>query len=44
LGRRLRISRWTGYICGPCHNIPSGTLLEKVPALYDEVRVSGRFT
>lgn len=33
----------TGYICGPCHNIQSGTPLENVLALYDEIRVSGSF-
>ncbi len=33
----------TGYICGPCHNIQSGTPLENVLALYDEVAISGSF-
>lgn len=38
---RLLASDGTGYICGPCHNIQSGTPLENVLALYDEVRVAG---
>ncbi len=40
---RVLASDGTGYICGPCHNIQSGTSLENVLALYDEVRVSGSF-
>ncbi len=40
---RILASDGTGYICGPCHNIQSGTPLENVLALYDEVRVSGTF-
>jgi uroporphyrinogen decarboxylase len=41
---RILAADGTGYICGPCHNIQSGTPLENVLALYDEVRVSGSFT
>ncbi|MEA3402315.1 MAG: uroporphyrinogen decarboxylase family protein [Armatimonadota bacterium] len=40
---RILASDGTGYICGPCHNIQSGTPLENVLALYDEIRVSGSF-
>ena len=38
---RLLASDGTGYICGPCHNIQSGTPLENVLALYDEIRRAG---
>jgi len=40
---RILAGDGTGYICGPCHNIQSGTPLENVLALYDEIRASGRF-
>ncbi len=40
---RILAADGTGYICGPCHNIQSGTPLENVLALYDEIRVSGSF-
>ncbi len=38
---RILASDGTGYICGPCHNIQSGTPLENVLALYDEIRTAG---
>ena len=38
---RLLASDGTGYIVAPCHNIQSGTPLENVLALYDEIRISG---
>ena len=38
---RLLASDGTGYIVAPCHNIQSGTPLENVLAMYDEIRVSG---
>jgi uroporphyrinogen decarboxylase len=40
---RLLASDHTGLIIGPCHNIQSGTPLENVLALYDEVQRSGRW-
>jgi uroporphyrinogen decarboxylase len=39
---RLLASDGTGYIISPCHNIQSGTPLENVLALYDEIQKSGR--
>ncbi len=38
---RILASDGTGYICGPCHNIQSGTPLENVLTLYDEIRTAG---
>ena len=38
---RILASDGSGFIISSCHNIQSGTPLENVLALYDEVRISG---
>ena len=40
---RILASDGTGYIIGPCHNIQSGTSLQNVLAMYDEIRMVGSF-
>jgi len=39
---RLLGSDGTGYIVAPCHNIQSGTPLENVLAMYEEIAASGQ--
>ena len=38
---RLLASDGTGYIVAPCHNLQSGTPLDNVLAMYDEIALRG---